>query len=107
MICDLLSSAEKGNQCYKDFVRQRLVSKQLSIFASIRKNKLKTGITKPQKTPKPVEVLKEDVQGFGILAEHKTTLKEAFKIPNYNTSAKYRRVGHRSPRSNKQFQIEI
>ena len=81
VVCDLLSSAEKGCQCYKDFVRQRLVSKQLSIFASIRKNKLKTGITKPQKTPKPVEVLKEDVQGFGILADHKTTLKEAFKYP--------------------------
>ena len=81
VIGDLLSSNEKGNKCFQDFVQERLVSNQKSIFQKITKNKLKTGITKPPKILKPVEVLKENVQGFGVLAEQKTSLKEAFKYP--------------------------
>ena len=81
VINDLLSSNEKGNKCYQYFVQQRLVSNQHSIYQKISKNKIRLGISKQPKTPKPIEVLREDVQGFGILAEQRTSLKEAFNYP--------------------------
>ena len=56
------------------------MKQEISVFDKITKNKLKTGIKKPPKTPKPVEALKEDVQGFGILAESKTDLRGATRM---------------------------
>ena len=54
------SSSETGNKRYKQFVQERLVTKQKSIFRKL---------------------LKEDVQGFGLLAEQAVSLEEAFKYP--------------------------
>ena len=69
VVSSLLSSAEKGNQMFEAFVDNRLKSNKISFFHKITKLKIDTGIKKPPKTPKPVEILKEDVQGFGIIAE--------------------------------------
>ena len=40
-----------------------------------------TGITKWPLKSKPVQVFQEDIQVFGILAEQKTSLEEAFQYP--------------------------
>ncbi len=77
----MLSATDVGHKRYKTFVEKRLVDQDKSIFDEITKIKLKTGIEKPPKAPKPVEALKEDVQGFGILAEQNVPLNEGFKFP--------------------------
>ena len=81
VISDLLTANDKGNKCFLDFVQQRLIDGTISIFQKITKNQLKTGIAKPLKKVKPIEVLKEDVQGFGVIAEQKVSLEEAFQYP--------------------------
>ena len=77
----MLSSAGVGNECMKTFVEKCFAKQDISVFNKITKNKLNTGIKKPSKTPKPVEALKEDVQGFGILAEKNVPLNKGFKYP--------------------------
>ena len=80
--CDVaqhrLSSAHVGNECAEIFVEKCLLKKEMSVFDKATK-KLNTGIKKPPKTPKPVEALKEDVQGFRIIAEKNVPLNEVFK----------------------------
>ena len=77
----MLYSAGVGNGCMKTFVEKCFVKQDISVFNKITKNKLNTGIKKPSKTPKPVEALKEDIQGFGILAEKNVPLNKGFKYP--------------------------
>ena len=62
------SSSETGNKRYKQFVQERLGTKQKSIFSKITKEKLNTGLEKPRKPVKQAE-----------LAEQAFSLKEAFK----------------------------
>ena len=81
VVNQMMSSAETGNQCLKSFMKDRLVTQDISFFHKITKNKLDTGIKKPPKTPKPVEAMKADVQGFGVLAEKNIPLSEGFKSP--------------------------
>ena len=78
----LLSSADRGNQSFVEFVEDRLVSGNTSLFYKIPKLKIVTGITKRPLKSKSVQVLQEDVQGFGILAdEQKSSLEVAFQYP--------------------------
>ena len=53
----------------KTFVEKRLVKQEMRVFDKITKNQLNIDIKKPPKSPKPVEALKEDAQGFRMLAE--------------------------------------
>ena len=65
----MLFSADAGNECMKTFVEKRLVKQEMNVFDKITKNQLNIDIKKPPKSPKPVEALKEDAQGFRMLAE--------------------------------------
>ena len=80
-----------GNECFTKFVQERLVTnhkihlrnkKKLSIYRKITKNKIKTDIAKVPKKSNPVEVIKEDVEGFRILSEKNVPLSKAFKHPH-------------------------
>ena len=62
-------------------MKDLLVAHNVSFFQKITKNKLNTGIKKPPKAPKPVEALKADAQGFGVLAQKNIPLSEGFKSP--------------------------
>ena len=77
----MISSSEIGNDGLKKFIKDRLVDQNTSFFSKLKKNMLNTGIKKPKKTPKPVEALKEDAQGFGVLSEQSIPLSEGFKFP--------------------------
>ena len=81
VINDLLASAEKGSKNFEAFVENRLKTKKVPFFQKITKMKVQTGIKKVNKPSKPIEILKEDVQGFGILAEQGWSLNEAFSHP--------------------------
>ena len=74
----MLSSAHVGDEYVEIFVEKCLLKKEMSVFDKATK-KLNTGVKKPPKTPKPVEALKEVVQGFRILAEKNVPLNEVFK----------------------------
>ena len=81
IILGLLSSDLQGNETFQQFVQERFVNGQKSFFSKISKLKIETGLKKTLTKPKPVQILKEDVQGFGILAEQKIPLEEAFEYP--------------------------
>lgn len=76
VVNDLFSALMKGNKHFTE-----LATNQLSIYRKVTKNKIETGITKVPKKSKSVEIIKEDVQRFGILAEQKVPLSKAFKHP--------------------------
>ena len=79
VISGLLSNAEHGNQAFMEFTKERLITGKSSLFHNI--TKLNIGLTKPPIKSKPAQVLQEDVQGFGILAEQKTTFEDVFQYP--------------------------
>ena len=53
----------------------------MSFFKAIPNPKIKTGLEKPKKTPKVVNILKEEKQAFGALVGKATTAKEANSYP--------------------------
>ena len=81
IVNDMLRAAEVGMTQFKAFIEERLVKGKVSFFSPIKKNKLQTGIKKKKKTPKAVEVLKEDCQAFGTIVSKSLTLEEAFQYP--------------------------
>ena len=60
-----------GKNFFTNIVRELLITNQLSIYHKITKNKIKTGIAKVPKNSKPIEVTKQNFQGFAIFAEQK------------------------------------
>ena len=52
----------------------------MSVFDKIAKNRLNSGVKKP-KTPKPVEALREVVQGFRISSDKNVLLNDGLKNP--------------------------
>ena len=53
----------------------------ISIYDKIPKIRIQTGLKKKISKSKPVQMLQEDVQCFGILAEQNISLEEAFRYP--------------------------
>ena len=81
VVSGLLNSAKRGDERFQSFVEARLKTGTVSFFAKIPKMKVQTGIKKQPKPSKPIDVLKEDAQGFGILAQQIWPLKVAFQSP--------------------------
>ena len=69
VVSGLLNSAKRGDERFQSFVEARLKIGTVSFFAKIPKMKIQTGIKKQPKPSKSIDVLKEDAQGFGILAQ--------------------------------------
>ena len=80
----LMSSAEAGEQKYKEFVDLRLKAiggKKVNFFDKITKLKIKTGMEKTKKDTKAINILKEDRQAFGLLVGKITSLEEVLSYP--------------------------
>ena len=81
VISGLLSSVQLGDTSFNQFIEDRFMKGTISIYDKIPKIKIQTGLKKKITKSKPVQVLQEDVQGFGILAEQNISLEEAFRYP--------------------------
>ena len=81
VVIDMLRAKTLGLEQYTQFVIDRLVKGTVEFFVPITINKLQTGIQVPKKTPKAVEVLKEDCQAFGIVISRALSREEGFKYP--------------------------
>lgn len=81
IVADILGAQEKGNKLYTTFVKERLVDETKGIFDLVPKPKICTGIERKKKTPKAVEILKEDKQAFGLMVSQSVNMGEAFKYP--------------------------
>ncbi len=77
----LIEAADIGNKRYTEFVKERLVSGNQSIFDAIKKQKLLTGMEKKKKVAKAISILKEDRQAFGLLIAKAVSIEEAFQFP--------------------------
>ena len=78
---DMLNVDKVGKALFSSFVNERLVKGEKSFFDPIKRTNLKTGIVKKKKSPKAIEVLKEDCQAFGIIIAKCISMEEAFKYP--------------------------
>ena len=78
---DMMQAPIIGEKLFMQFVNERLKKGTTSFFSPITKLKLNTGIVKPKKTKKALDVMKEDRQAFGILVAKSVSLEEAFKFP--------------------------
>ena len=80
----LLRSNETGEALLKTFIDERLIStgdERGSIFKPVKNPMIKTGLQKPKKVEKAVNVLKEEKQAFGLLVGKSTTAEEAHSFP--------------------------
>ena len=78
IVNDMSRALEIGMKQFKAFVEDRLVQGTVSFFSPVKKNKLQTGIKKQKKTPKAVEILKEDCQAFGTIISKSLSLENIF-----------------------------
>ena len=76
-----LGAAKTGNKAYLNFVNQRLVEGNKTLFNPIPKINLMTGMETKKRKSKEVSVLTEDKQAFGIIISKAASLEEAFKYP--------------------------
>lgn len=81
VVSGLLSAEEKGDKQYKQFVSDRFISGKKSLFDSITKNNLNTGVEKKVKRAKKVDILLEEKQAFGIIISKCKTKEEGFSYP--------------------------
>ena len=80
----LVQSTQIGESLLMEFIEERLKREghsRVSFFKAIPNPKIKTGLEKPKKTPKVVNILKEEKQAFGALVGKATTAKEAHSYP--------------------------
>ena len=79
IIQGLLDAGKTGDKTY---VNERLVEGKKSIFDTIRKSYIKTGVEMRKiKKTKEVSVLTEDKQAFGTIVAKATSLHEVFTYP--------------------------
>ena len=81
VIDGLIDAPNKGNEHYLKFVNDCLVTRKKSIFAPISKLSIDTGFKKKKLTKRAVEVLKEDLQAFVLIAEKSISLLEGLRYP--------------------------
>ena len=79
----LLNSSAVGEAMYAEFIDERLKAKEnrVSIFASIKNPRIKTGMERAKKIPKAISILKEDRQAFGSLVGKATSPRDAHSYP--------------------------
>ena len=80
----LLTSDAIGEKDFAVFLKERVMApedKKKSLHDPISKNGLKTGIQKPKKTNKELDIVKEDRQAFGILVGKVSSPSEALQYP--------------------------
>ena len=78
LVKGLLGAAKTGNKAYLNFVNQRLVEGNKTLFNPIPKINLMTGMETKKRKSKEVSVLTEDKQAFGIIISKAASLEEAF-----------------------------
>ena len=87
----LLNSDDIGEVSLAKFLKDLIMKTnddRMSIFDSITKSKIKTGMEKEKKESRKLDILKEDKQAFGLLVGNVSTPAEALAfplttIPNY------------------------
>ena len=79
LVKGFLDAGKPGNKSYLDFVNQRLVEGNKSLFNPIPKINLMTGMEAKKKKSKEVSVLTEDKQAIGIITSKAASLEESFK----------------------------
>ena len=62
-------------------VRLKAEENMVSILASIKNPRIKTGMDRAKKVPKAISILKEDRQAFGALVGKATSPREAHSYP--------------------------
>lgn len=80
----LLHSTQLGETLLAKFIDERLKMEgddRVSFFKAITNQKIKTGLEKPKKFQKVVNILKEEKQAFGVLVGKATTAREAHSHP--------------------------
>ena len=80
----LLQSTETGETLLLKFIEERLKRKgedRVSFFKPIQTPKLKTGLEKPKKAPRAINILKEEKQAFGSLVGKSTSARDAHSYP--------------------------
>ena len=77
----LLNAPEKGNCQYKKFVNDVFVTGSKTIFDTISKNKIQTGMEMTKKKCKKVDVLQEDKKAFGLIISKCQSKEEGFSFP--------------------------
>ena len=80
----LLQSSRIGETLLLKFVEERLKRKgedRVSFFKPIQIQKIKTGLGKPKKESRVVNILKEEKQAFGCLVGKATIAREAHSYP--------------------------
>ena len=77
IIADLLISPKLGNDRYKSFVNERLVTGKVDFFSPIKRVALNTGLKKTKRKGKVMPIIQEDRQGFGWLLSKNVNLEVA------------------------------
>ena len=72
-----LGAPEKGDEIFLKFVENRITNRTESLNASINRQRINTGASKPKKIPRTISVLK-DVQAFRLLVKKIISMEEAF-----------------------------
>ena len=78
MIDGLIQAGNNGERRFNEFVKERLVEGNLSIFDTITKVKLDIGKDSMKLVSKTISILKEDRQAFGLLITKSVDIKDAF-----------------------------
>lgn len=84
VVKDLLQSTVTGETFLLKFIDERLKRKgkdRVSFFKPIKNPKIKTGLEKPKKALRVVNILKEEKQAFGCLVGKATSAREAHSYP--------------------------
>ena len=81
IIAGLLNAPKLGDDKYKSFVSERLVTGKVDYFSPIKKVGLNTGLKKTKRKGKVMSIIQEDRQGFGLLLSKNVNLEVALKYP--------------------------
>ena len=75
----LLNSSIPRENLFLELINKCLLpsEERVDFLSPIKNPKLETGLKKKKKTPKVINVLKEDKQAFGLLVGKTTSLLEA------------------------------
>ena len=84
IIYSLLNSDDIGEVSLAKFLKDRIMKTnddRISIFDSITKSKIKTGMEKEKKESRKLDILKEDKQAFGLLVGKVSTPADVLAFP--------------------------
>ena len=80
IIAGLLDSPKLGDDRYKSFANECLVTGKVDFFSPIKRVALNTGLKKTKRKGKVMSIIQEDRQGFGWLLSKNANLEVALNI---------------------------